>query len=188
MSELVQGWGDNLGRLFAYPDGRYAESLAAARAAAERLEPAALPALERFAQALAPLTPAEHEELFTRTFDFDPRCALEIGWHLFGEDYNRGALLVRLRSELRRHGIEERGELPDHLTLLLPLLARMEPAAAGEFYACCLFPALNKLHEGLSRKDSPYRYALDAVLVVLARLFGQEVKEDANDARVVEVP
>ncbi len=42
------------------------------------------------------------EELYTRTFDLNPVCALEIGWHLFGEDYERGAFLVRMRDQLRR--------------------------------------------------------------------------------------
>ena len=30
------------------------------------------------------------EETFTRTFDVNPACALEVGWHLFGEEYARG--------------------------------------------------------------------------------------------------
>ncbi len=40
------------------------------------------------------------EEVYTRTFDGSDRRALEIGWHLHGENYARGALLVRLRKLL----------------------------------------------------------------------------------------
>ncbi len=75
----------------------------------------------------------ELEELFTRTFDFSPGNALEIGWHLFGDDYNRGALLVRLRDELVRHDIPEAWELPDHLMYVLPLVDRMIPEEASRF-------------------------------------------------------
>jgi nitrate reductase gamma subunit len=58
--------------------------------------------LRAFADALRPLPAGDREELYTRTFDINPVCSLEIGWQLFGEEYHRGALLVRLRQELRR--------------------------------------------------------------------------------------
>jgi len=185
MSVSQQSWGEALAELFAYPRGPFTCMLQAARAALKQLQPAALAELDQFAQQMAELTEAEREELYTRTFDFDPSCALEIGWHLFGEDYNRGALLVRLRSELRQHGIEERGELPDHLSLVLPLLERMAPDAAAEFFACCVRPALSKLLEGLQKKGSPYQHALAAVLMLLQAKFGSEAREGANDARTV---
>ncbi|HSE32303.1 MAG TPA: hypothetical protein VLA93_12100, partial [Pyrinomonadaceae bacterium] len=36
------------------------------------------------------------QELYTRTFDLNPACALEIGYHLFGENYKRGEFLANL--------------------------------------------------------------------------------------------
>ena len=36
----------------------------------------------------------EVEEAFTRIFDINPTCALEVGWHLFGEEYARGMVTV----------------------------------------------------------------------------------------------
>ena len=42
-----------------------------------------------------PGRPEQIQELYTRTFDINPVCTLEIGWHIFGEDYARGALLVK---------------------------------------------------------------------------------------------
>src|SRR6266568_3182701 len=57
------------------------------------------------------------QELYVQTFEFNPACTLELGWHLFGENYERGEFLVRMREQLRRHGIAESNELPDHLTL-----------------------------------------------------------------------
>ena len=75
----------------------------------------------------AEFDPAGLEELYTRTFDINPVCSLETGWHLFGEDYNRGAFLVRMRGLLRQHGIEEGAELTDHLESALRVLSVMEP-------------------------------------------------------------
>ena len=42
----------------------------------------------------------EMQELYTSTFDLNPVCALEAGYHLFGEDYRRGQP-ARGRSALR---------------------------------------------------------------------------------------
>ena len=65
----------------------------------------------------------EVEESFTRTFDVNPTCALEVGWHLFGEEYARGMFLVRMREELRKYGLAESAELPDHLCHVLAVVA-----------------------------------------------------------------
>jgi len=48
------------------------------------------------------------------TFDINPACALEVGWHLFGEDYMRGQFLVRMREELSKYEIA--GELGISIT------------------------------------------------------------------------
>ena len=182
MTEIVADWGTTLSRLFVYPDAELRERLAAARALLIQMAPDAVEGLDRFAEATAGLSLTEQEELFTRTFDFDPDTALEIGWHLFGEDYNRGALLVRLRGELRRHGIDENGELPDHLTLVLPLLERMEPEEAQTFFQCCVAPALSALLQGLQRKQSPYQYLVQCLLIVLENELGDRMEEEAHHA------
>ena len=94
------------------------------------------------------------QELYVQTFEFSPACTLEIGWHLFGENYERGEFLVRMREELRRHGIAESTELPDHLTHLLPLIGRMKYGDAAELAGQFVLPALAKIRESLS--ENPY--------------------------------
>src|SRR3972149_5384978 len=84
----------------------------------------------------------ELEESFTRTFDLNPVCCLEVGWQLYGEDYNRGSFMVEMRQRIRSHGITETLELPDHLSNLLPLLGRMEPQEAGPLCASFVLSAL----------------------------------------------
>jgi nitrate reductase assembly molybdenum cofactor insertion protein NarJ len=163
-----------LGRLLAYPLEDFPRDLDAALEATGRFSPEAAAPLEAFAAAVRPLTPDEREELFTRTFDINPIGALEIGWHLFGEDYHRGALLVRLRTELRRHGIEEAGELPDHLTRVLALLDCMEADEAGEFARACVLPALDKMLAGFQGKENPYERLLHSATVVLVQRFGRD--------------
>ena len=114
----------------------------------------------------------EREELFTRTFDINPQCTLELGWQLYGEDYNRGAFLVRMRELMREKGVEEGTELPDHLMHVLPVLGRMEQEEASEFSLRFVLPAVNKMLEGFGDHENPYRSALETVRGLLVQSFG----------------
>jgi nitrate reductase assembly molybdenum cofactor insertion protein NarJ len=107
-----------------------------------------------------PEDPAE-QELYVQTFEFNPACTLEIGWHLFGENYERGEFLVRMREQLRRYGVAETSELPDHLTHLLVLIERMEHDEAAELAGQFLLPALAKIQDGL--KDNAYGSLIAAI-------------------------
>ncbi|HOK46370.1 MAG TPA: molecular chaperone TorD family protein [Bryobacteraceae bacterium] len=100
------------------------------------------------------------QELYIQTFEFNPACTLEIGWHLFGENYERGEFLVRMRGLLRQHGIAETTELPDHLTHVLQLIGRMEPGEAARLVGEAVLPALEKIR---LPDDNPYREVLDTV-------------------------
>ena len=111
------------------------------------------------------------QELYVQTFEFNPACTLEIGWHLFGENYERGEFLVRMREELRRHGIPETSELPDHLTHLLALIDRLDPELAAEFAARFLLPALAKIQPALA--DSPYKLVIETIQRTLESDFPQ---------------
>jgi len=79
--------------------------------------PLAARAIAAFGERCERSTVAELEEIYTRTFEINSKCAPEIGWHLFGEEFTRGMLLVRLREELERYGIPETTELPDHILM-----------------------------------------------------------------------
>jgi nitrate reductase assembly molybdenum cofactor insertion protein NarJ len=101
------------------------------------------------------------QELYVQTFEFNPACTLEIGYHLFGENYERGEFLVRMRGLLRRHGIAESTELPDHLTHLLALISRLDHDEAADLAGLFILPALGKIKETL--KDNPYGPLIGAI-------------------------
>jgi len=119
--------------------------------------------LVQFSGSIKGLQIWELQELFTRTFDMNPVCSLELGWHLFGENYERGLLLVRMREELRRFGIQESTELPDHLTHVLELLDRMDHDRAEDFTGACVLPALSKMMAAIEAKGSLYQPVLLAI-------------------------
>ncbi len=167
-TETIYG---QLARLFEYPGEDY---VARARSCAERMRreqsdeiPEAAVLLEAFSTAIQDLGADELQELFTRTFDLNPVCSLEIGWHLYGEEYQRGEFLVKMRQQLRARDLPESGELPDHLTHALALLDRMEPEEASEFASHCLLPALDKMRAGWQKNHNAYWPLLESLFALL---------------------
>lgn len=130
-----------LAALFTYPGTEYVKAAENAVACSG----SAAPTLIIFARDIAAMTLSGLQELYTSTFDLSPVCALDLGWHLFGEDYKRGLFLARMRRELRAHNISETCELPDHLSRALLLLARMGPTQAEEFACAIVAPALERM-------------------------------------------
>ena len=90
-----------LGRLLRYPDESTVQSAELLYIVLQvELADAAQDAAQ-FGEYAEQHTLAELEEVFTQTFDINPLSALEVGWHLFGEEYARGMFLVRMREECR---------------------------------------------------------------------------------------
>lgn len=171
LDDPAETTGGALACALAYPGDCFEVRMGDALATVRRHAPEAAGPLAAFCEAVRPLSTEERQELYTRTFDINPVCSLEIGWQLFGEEYHRGALLVRLRGELRRHGIEESTELPDHLTHVLSLLDRMAPAEAQSFAACCVIPAVDKMLVAFEDAQNPYGEVLLAVGLFLKQRF-----------------
>ncbi len=172
---------DQLAAAFGYPHEDYLAVLERCRAGLEQAAPQAAAALSRFKDELRACSLEEVQELYVRTFELNPVCALEIGWHLFGENYERGEFLVKLRQELRRFQIPESRELPDHVTHLLPLLGRLPAPEAAAFAREFLVPVLGKIQEALERAASPFRYLAEAVRRLLAAGVSDFTREAAYD-------
>ena len=152
---------NSLAALLLYPEADYAFHLREALAAGE--EWAIIPGLDAFSEATWDMDAHALQELFIQTFDLSPVCSLEMGWHLFGENYDRGLLLVKMRQQLRDHGLAETTELPDHLNHGLRLLARMERSQGSYFAEAIVLPAVEKMLQALRGKQNPYEHVLQAV-------------------------
>ncbi|MFN8627568.1 MAG: molecular chaperone TorD family protein [Candidatus Binatia bacterium] len=175
---------DRLGALLRYPDAAYLADVDSCGRLLEAEEPALAARVERFAAGVRDIPLADLEELFTRTFDINPVCTLEVGWQLFGEEYERGTFLVRMREEMRRLGLPESTELPDHLTHVLAVLGRMAAERADDFATACVLPAVERMCTSLAGKDVPYEHALDAIRTFLMAHHGAALGDGA--ARVAE--
>ncbi len=109
----------------------------------------------------------EMEELYTRTFDIQAVCPLDIGYVLFGEDYKRGHLLVKMQSLQNEHHNDCGTELPDHLPNILNLLPKMKQEEASEMVAKLVRPALSKMIESFGDSENQYGEVLRAVSQIL---------------------
>jgi nitrate reductase delta subunit len=163
--------------LLAYPQKGYTESVAANARSLSEMYPDAASLFVPLCRLVESERVESMQETYTRTFDLNPLTTLDLGWQLFGEDYNRGAFLVKVRALLRKHGIPETGELPDHISHVLPLLAALPQEEAEDFAQACVLPALIKIQKVLPT-ENPYHGVLRALRYVLESRFGA-YEEDA---------
>jgi nitrate reductase molybdenum cofactor assembly chaperone len=182
VSEKARSLG-TISRLLAYPDDHYDQLVELLYLLVQNELPEAAKGISEFGQFVEQCGEHELEEAYTRTFDVNPSCALEIGWHLFGEDYMRGQFLVRMRGELAKYEIPESGELPDHLTHVLPVLALMPEDEAHQFSHACVFPALHKMQTSLDKNQSPYRHLIRCLVLVLEQHYGASEPWGENDEK-----
>ncbi|MEW6213507.1 MAG: hypothetical protein AB1631_34750, partial [Acidobacteriota bacterium] len=123
----------------------------------------------RFYRSIAPFTLSGLQELYTQTFDLNPVCTLEIGYHLFGENYKRGELLANLRETESPYSIGQQNQLPDYLPVLLRLIVRLaDTELRRSLISDCMLPALAKMDEEMSKGANPYGDLLKAVRGALA--------------------
>ena len=170
-----------LAGLLRYPDGGYRERVEGCAAALEGLSAEAAARMGAFAGEVAGLNREELEELYTGTFDLDPACTLDLGWHLYGEAYERGRFLVALRGLLREHDIVESGELPDHLSHVLPLLGRLPSGEAAELARGAVAPALATMSKALESTENPYHHVLAAARALVDEALIQGVSEVCHE-------
>jgi len=128
------------------------------------------------------------QELYTRTFDLNPVCTLDIGYHLFGENYKRGELLAGLRETEAPFELGQQNQLPDYLPVLLRLLVKLEDQELRESLIVeLLIPALSKMLQSLDDANNPYRYLIQAIDTEL-RNDASEVQTDLSKRDATAVP
>lgn len=162
-----------LADLLDYPTAALAG--AAVQAVSESRErcPAAAPALLAFERHVAGRDVRDLEERYAAVFDFSPARALDLGYQLFGETYKRGVFLVKMKDAVRAHSIDPGAELPDHLPVVLRLLAALSPEEEpGALVEEVILPAVEKVLRSFEDDAGGYRSALSAVKAALMSSYG----------------
>lgn len=161
---------DALADLLEYPDAGWAERSDACRYLLNSEDPELAEAFRGFRTGVEGLSLSELQELYTRTFDLNPVCTPEVGYHLFGDTYKRGLFLARLRETEEPYALGQRRQLPDYLPVMLRLAGRLEDEELrAALVRDCLLPATEKMSEALSKAQSPYAALLGAMRAALTR-------------------
>ena len=169
----VGGWrsAGEVAGLLRYPDDDLRLRLQFAQ---DVLEGEALQSVVAFSEETARVSLDGMQELYTRTFDLNPVATLEIGWHLYGEQYERGRFLAELREQQDAVGVDATPELPDHLTAILTMIPRLDARLATPLVEERLLPALEKIARPLDEHGNPYRHLIAAARAVVGSSAARE--------------
>lgn len=121
-------------------------------------------------QLLMPLS--QLQELYTSTFELQPDCTPNLGYHLFGNDARRNMFLAQLKQRMETHHVAMGRELPDQLSLILRLLERQDSTEErGALIEDCLVPAISRMVDilGKNANRNAYENTLRALLFLLQK-------------------
>lgn len=118
------------------------------------------------------------EAHYVDTFDRQPRHALYLYEHFFGESRARGTAMVELLAEYRRAGLAlDSDELPDYLPVFLEFLSERSPREARRQLGP-VAGVIRLLARRLSEAQTPYA----GVLKALDRLARRRAPRDAPES------
>lgn len=156
-----------LADMLEYPREGYAGKVRDCLRIVTQLDEEAAAELEGFLAFVESVPLGRLEELYIGTFEIGGVCPPNIAYHLLGEGTKQTAFMVKIKQALRENGIECGTELPDHLPLVLRLVAAMrDDRDAASFLEECLVPALQRMAGAFKSGDSPYSKVIRAALAL----------------------
>ncbi len=143
--------------------------------------PEMAPKLRAFTDHIQNKTISARQEYYIATFDVQASCYLDVGYVLYGEDYNRGIFLMNMKKEQEKAGNDYGKELPDHLPAILSLLPKLEDESfAEELLVSMLIPALEKMIESFLAKNNVYKGMLETLQKIMENDFPHSEYERFN--------
>lgn len=168
-----------LADLFRYPGEDYPLTINRCLRMLEERYPEAAIEFTAFADYVKSHTADEYEELYTRTFDVQPICYLDLGYVIFGEDYKRGAFLLHMQEEQQKVNNDCGTDLPDNLCNMLTLLhVTNDQEFINELVVKIMIPGIRKM----IREFSQSRVELKTK--VLRKLHSAIIQEELNTGNV----
>lgn len=164
-----------IGLLLGYPRPELLEGRQRLVEALHDLQPSpARRALDGFVAEWAERPAQELVAHYVATFDLQKRTGLYLTYYLFGDRRQRGMAFLRLKRLYEAAGWElSTRELPDYLPLMLEFVA-LAPDGLGAAVLAEHRPALELLRLGLHDAATTYATVLDALLLALPPLTGQD--------------
>ena len=134
--------------------------------------------LKEFKREIREMTLDDLQGVYSYTFEMSSDYSLDLGSHIL-EGFKRSGNLVHIKTMYRRFEFPfeslSKGELPDHLPLVLRFLAFVkDEQVKKDFRMDFVIRAMEKLYKNFQQnQENPYRHVIAAVYKVLDR----DVKE-----------
>lgn len=159
---------EQLADLLEYPDANWSAKVDVCKHNLKVVHSEIAALLRDFFAQIDGLSLAQLQECYTQTFDLNPVCTLEVGYHLFGEDYKRGIFLANLRVTESPFELGQENQLPDYLPVLLRLLGKLrDEELRGDLISECLIPSLALMLAALKKAENHYSNLIAAISVAL---------------------
>ncbi len=161
---------ESISKIFDYPEENYYEVVSKAIADIGMRYPEASLALENFLEIL-PMNISDLQELYSKSFEVQAVTSLDVGYVLYGDDYQRGVVLVNLSKEHIKAENDCGKELADHLPNLLRLLPKIDNAEVrDEMVTMLIATAVEKMMDefsssALKAKDKLYQKQYKTLIV-----------------------
>lgn len=153
--------------LLAYPDAEHGERLDTVEGLLRHLPEHTSAPLAEAVRALRALPELEATVGYVDTFDLHNRTTLLLTYWTEGDTRNRGEAMLSFARAYRKAGAEPpTAESADHLAVVLEFAATVNPDIGAELLALNR-PAIDLLHQRLTRLESPYGPVLGAVAATL---------------------
>lgn len=186
-----------LAQLFKYPEEDFVLHVQKVQKFFDEQYPEAGKELNNFSDYISKCALDDRQELFTKTFDVQPICYLDLGYVMFGEDYKRGVFLLSMQGEQQHINNNCGTDLPDNICNVLVLMSKSEDVAfiqdlvwrifipclkkmIGEFQSARIdlkVKVLKKMHRAIIQEElnhgNVYKYCFTALLEVLRKDFGE---------------
>lgn len=168
-----------LSELFKYPELDAEQQVSKCQNLLDSYYPEAGKLLQPFSKYFIGLSQDQKEELYTKTFDVQPICYLDLGYVIFGEDYKRGTFLMHMQKEQQDLGRDCSPELPDNIYHVLHLITyHSDKDFVDELVAKIIVPGVKKM---IGEFDAA---RVELKLKVLKKLHKAIIQEDLNQGNV----
>jgi len=165
--------------LLRYPEGDYSKMAADCLAMLQSRYPDAVVEMQPFVDYMNAHTKDEREELYTKTFDVQPLCYLDLGYVLFGEDYKRGAFLLHMQHEQKKAGNDCGTDLSDNISNVLVWYTKTDDQEIlNELAVKILIPGVEKMIAEFAQAR------IDLKIKVLKKMHRAIIQEELNRENV----
>ncbi len=165
--------------LLRYPSDDYPAKAKKSLGMLQKQYPDVAEEIKPFVDYICSHTQDEYEELYTKTFDVQPICYLDLGYILFGEDYKRGAFLLHMQEEQLKAGNDCGTDLSDNICNMLTLYTKTDnQELLDELSVKIMIPGLEKM-------ISEFKQArVDLKVKILKKLHRAIIQEELNHGNV----